>query len=97
MRALWLSGAADAGLGLDEGEKFVAGGQRGLAFGGQGCREAVGVGEFGAGVEFGGLPGEVVGGGDEVDGELGDFSDDFLSGGGTLGAVDGIVDFAPVD
>jgi hypothetical protein len=44
-----------------------------LAVGVQGGGEAVGVGELVAGVEFGGLFGEVVGGGDQVDRELSDF------------------------
>ena len=41
-----------------------------MAVDGQGGGEAVGVGESVAGVEFGGLPGEVVGGGDPVAGGL---------------------------
>jgi hypothetical protein len=54
--------------------------------------ETVGVGEFVAGVECGGLLGEVVGGGDQVDEELGDFGDDFLGVGGALGRILGTRD-----
>ena len=40
-----------------------------MAIGGEGGGEAVGVGEWVAAVEFGGLFGEVVGGGDQIDGK----------------------------
>ena len=96
-RWLWIAGPEEAEAGGYAGEVFVAGGQGSLAAGGQGGGEAAEVGEFVMGVEFGGLLGEAVGGGNEVDGELGDFGDYFLGGSGALGAVDGIVDFAPVN
>ncbi|MGA2431058.1 MAG: hypothetical protein ABSH13_21350 [Candidatus Acidiferrum sp.] len=52
-----------------------------MAGGGQGGGEAVGVGQIVVGVEFGGLLGEVVGGGDEVDGAKADPSPPFAKGG----------------
>ncbi len=65
--------------------------------GGQGGGEAVGIGEFVVGAEFGGGAGQVEVGVDDFDGELTHVFDDFARNAGAVGAPCGIVDFAPVD
>src|SRR5437763_15068665 len=47
-------------------------------------------------VELGGELGESVVGADQLDGQLGDFGEDFAGHAGTFSAPDGVVDFAPV-
>ena len=83
-----LSKPEDLDLGFEAGEVGVGGGYGGVAGGGQGGGEAVGVGEFVAGVDFGGEFGEDVGGGDQVDGELGNFGGDVLCGAFAFAAPD---------
>ena len=51
LQRLWFGGPKDTELRLDAGEVFVAGGQGGLAVGGQGGGEAVGIGELVEGVD----------------------------------------------
>jgi len=55
---------------LDGGELFVAGGEGGLAIGGQGSGEAAGIRELVVGAEFGGEAGQLEIGVDDIDGEL---------------------------
>ena len=76
---------------------MVAGGEGGLALGSQDGSEAVGIGEFVIGAEFGGGAGEGEIGFDDFDGELCNVFDDFAGDAGAVGAPGGIVDFAPVD
>jgi hypothetical protein len=90
-------GPEDFDFLFDGGEVLVPCGECGFAVGGEGGGEAVGVGEFVVGAEFGGGAGQVESGVDEFDGELAYIFEDFAGDAGAVGATRGGVDFAPVD
>jgi len=81
-----LRGPEEVELFFDEGEVFVAGGERGFARDGEGGGETVGVGEFLFGSEFGGTASQFQVGGDDLQRKLGDVLDDLAGDAGAFGA-----------